>query len=230
MSVFVYDPNEPWLLAQRYNSEIGDLYKDKGSNAWALLNDERELLLFYLTDVDNEWMDPSTSPCEEHDGFSLIIDRMREVGATNLICLHNHDVDDPPGPCDGLGAFMAMTAQRCDEAGVHFRGGIVSHGGVFEGMVYAQKVANQHADMGLAILEEVRRRAAAGDPTYAELLPLMEEIVMADVAGETPDLELVERALQVTDQRLQELQQPQPRKSSLLDLPQLNVKPIDYLN
>lgn len=225
--MFQYDPNNPAALVNEYNAQVGALYTDKSSNAWAFLNDDREVVEFYLTDVDGEWADFTTEPNGESpdaDGFFHVSNRCIAAGVTNVIMLHNHP-DGPSGPCDGLADMASIAAARFDERGLTFRGVVVTIAGKLDGVLTAQS-ASDLADEGRMLLEFLKVQAANGDQHAQRMLPMFEQVLASLESDEEPDEQMLRELLDLSAKRLMqemlgETIKQQPNRPNIFDLPSI---------
>lgn len=218
LSDFIYDPENPDALVERWMQEVGDLHRGKKYNGWAFFNEDRQLLDVYVPDVDGEWVDVGWDYGRdpEHDGFAAVIARARQIGATDAIMFHAHRADEPSGPCPDLPMFIgnAMDAVQ-EEGGVNIRAFVILHGDALDGIAYATKAPegtkvsdiiggpalpdlSELAEEGKDLVEMLREVAATGDPIAQQLLGLMEEINEELQSGRVPDPAITTQALGLT--------------------------------
>lgn len=229
--MFQYDPNRPDLLLADYNAQIGAQYTGRSSNAFVFLDDDRNVVDYYLTDVDSEWVDFTTNP-DDGGGFAQVVTRCQRSGVKNILILHNHGQGDG-GPCDGLLEFMADAHMTFSASGLALRGCIVTLRGVLDGVVLpldgVDDTQQRMIDEGREHIAMMREFAADGDATAALIIPMLEEVIASWERGDKANPTTLAALIQMTIGKLAELDSD-AQNTSVLDLPRVNVQTTQYLN
>lgn len=235
MSTFIFDPNDPSAFVDRWMEEVGNLYRGKKYNGWAMFNDQRELVDVYITDVDGDWVDAFTSPEDrEHGAWDVLIDRARSVGATNILNVHTHAADEPSGPCDGMvEQFIPSCVLACatlSDGDIKFRGSVVLIGDEFDGILWvkATPVTPQQA-MAQRLLPEITRMANQGNTDAQRVLGLVQRIA----GGDRPPMHELAEAIAFLSERLDQpniIVPPKPQIIDPLGLPVFDINDKRYMN
>lgn len=132
----IYDPDDLEGLVDLWLSDVGGPYAGRRYNGFVLLNDEREILDMFVTDVEDEAIDGD----DEANGYDIIVDRIQQTpGTTNVICMHGHTTDVPDGPCPGMLEFAgSLVIELATRAKVTFRFIVVLKGTTLDGVLTAQ--------------------------------------------------------------------------------------------
>lgn len=221
--MFQYDPNDVPAIVNDYNSQIGALHVNVKSNAFAFLDDDRNVLDYFITDVNGQFIDGIND-----EPVIRIVERAELLGAANVLMFHNHEPGSPSGPCDSLIDVFTGIAGALDASGITLRGCIVTIGGVLDGIVIAQKIEDPRLADALRMRDVLTTLAEFGDPAAVTMLPMMEQLIESIANGDEPDERLVNQMLAMVRRAMSDDDQP-VAKPNPLSLPAIATNKA-YLN
>jgi hypothetical protein len=136
-SNYIYDPDDIEGLVEHWFSDVGGLYAGRKYNGFILLNDEREVLDMFVSDVEDEAL---LDEDQDRNGYDILVDRVLETpGANHVICMHGHTTDVPTGPCFKLEEFAGtMVIELATRAQTTFHFVVVLRGNKLDGVLTAQ--------------------------------------------------------------------------------------------